>query len=135
MEKLRPFELNFSEQQQIITWLEKEGYLDEVRYSRAYVNDKIKFNNWGRMKIRLYLKQKGLTRLAIDEGLSVLEEAQYTKILKDLLRRKDKHLKYVDNRDRRAKLYRFALGKGFEVSLVNQCLNDLLQENIDGYDE
>jgi regulatory protein len=133
-EKLRRFELNPEEVHQLIEQLEKEGYLDERRYTNAYVNDKFQLNKWGRVKIKSYLKQKKIANELINEVLSGLNEAQYTKTLMDLLRRKDRGMRYSGALDRRAKLYRFALGRGFELSLVNTCLRDYLHESDESFE-
>lgn len=38
--------------------LETESYIDEARYARAFVNDKFRFDHWGRIKIRYALRQR-----------------------------------------------------------------------------
>lgn len=133
-EKLRRFELEPEEVHRLIEQLEKEGYLDEKRYTNAYVNDKIQLNKWGRVKIKSYLKQKKINTDIMDEVLSGLNEALYTKTLMDLFRRKDRSIRGSNTLERKAKLYRFALGRGFELSLVNSCLRDYLNES-DEFDE
>lgn len=127
-EKIRRFELDPDEEQALIERLEKDGFLDETRYAKAYVNDKFQLNKWGRIKIQSYLKQKRVPTEIIHEALCGLDEARYTKTLIDLLKRKDKSQRCANNLERRAKLYRFALGRGFEVPLVNNCLNHYLHE-------
>ena len=37
-----------------------EKYIDESRFAKAYVNDKYKFNKWGRIKIRFELSKSAL---------------------------------------------------------------------------
>ena len=42
----------------VINHLVKEGYIDEARYARALVHDKVRFAKWGRKKIAQALWQK-----------------------------------------------------------------------------
>jgi len=130
-EKIRRFELNAEEVQELFTRLERDGFLDETRYTNAYVNDKFQLNKWGRIKIKSYLKQKKIPTDVIDAALFGLDEARYTKTLMDLMHRKDKSQRCANSYERRAKLYRFALGRGFEVPLVNTCLNQFLHEQVE----
>ena len=44
----------------ILDQLEDQGFLSETRYCSAFVNDKIRFQGWGKEKIRMALKQKRL---------------------------------------------------------------------------
>ena len=46
----------------ILKHLVKEGYVDEGRYARALVHDKVRFAKWGRVKIAQALWQKRQTK-------------------------------------------------------------------------
>jgi regulatory protein len=43
---------------EVCNLLVKENYIDEQRYSNAFVNDKFKFSGWGKIKISYSLKTK-----------------------------------------------------------------------------
>ena len=58
-EKLKKFDISHSEKEAIIKTLENNNFIDELRYAKAYVNDKFKFNKWGRIKIRYIRGDKG----------------------------------------------------------------------------
>ena len=45
---------------EIIDRLIDEKFIDERRYCRAFVNDKLRFNHWGRVKIQAKLREKKL---------------------------------------------------------------------------
>lgn len=130
-EKLKRFNLNPGELNRLIENLEKERYLDERRYARAYVHDKFSLNKWGKLKIKTFLKQKKIANDIIEEALSGLNEAQYTKTLIDLLKRKDRMMNNLGVEERRIKLFRYVLGRGFELPLVNACLRNYLKDSDD----
>ena len=42
----------------IIDRLKAEKYIDEARYCHSFINDKLRFDKWGRKKIEFTLRQK-----------------------------------------------------------------------------
>ena len=51
-DKMRRWELDETVQNRIIDRLIKERYVDDERYARAFVKDKIRYNKWGRRKVQ-----------------------------------------------------------------------------------
>lgn len=51
-DKMRRWELDEIAQNRIIARLVKERYIDDERYARAFVKDKIRYNKWGRRKVQ-----------------------------------------------------------------------------------
>lgn len=119
--KCQAWELPDEEQARLIARLEKERFLDEARYARAFVNDKSQYSRWGANKIRYALKLKGIPSLAIDEALSGIDREASREQLKQLLQQKQRTVKGKDAYEIRQKLIRFALGRGFP-------LDDILRE-------
>ena len=58
LEKMRKWELSEVVQARVMARLVKERYVDDERYARAFVKDKIRYNKWGRRKVQqaLWLK-------------------------------------------------------------------------------
>jgi len=106
--------------------LEKQRFVDDVRFARAYVQDKFRFRHWGKLKIEQQLRLKQLPASVIAEALAALPDESYDEACLTLLRQKDKSLKEPDPYKRRAKLCRFALGKGFDYDLVTRCVERIL---------
>lgn len=109
----------------VMAHLFQERYLDESRYCVAFVRDKYRFNQWGRLKIVQALRMKRLPDEAIDTGLQEINEEEYTGLLRQLLRQKEKSIRTANDYERRAKLMRYAAGKGFTVDEIQQCLRHL----------
>ena len=57
-DKMRRWEVDETAQNRIVARLVKERYIDDERYARAFVKDKIRYNKWGRRKVQqaLWLK-------------------------------------------------------------------------------
>lgn len=102
----------------VVAHLQKEKYVDQQRYSAAFVRDKYRFSQWGRVKIAQALRMKGISQSMIDEALKEIDEEEYRKILSRLIAQKRKTVKAATDYERKAKLIRFAVGKGFEMDTV-----------------
>ncbi len=117
--------LELEESEACIEYLIKERFIDEQRFTTYYVNDKFKFNNWGKIKIKHHLKQKGLPNTTIENALEEIDFNEYLVTLTELLQTKLKQIKNKDHWQTKAALARFAQSRGFEPHLVFQCINEL----------
>lgn len=106
----------------IIERLETEGFIDENRYCHAFVNDKLKYNRWGRIKIKAALREKHLPQQLITDAIEEIDETEYCNILNSIIASKRKELKNSDNITAKQKLLRFAASRGFELSLIMQAI-------------
>lgn len=114
--------------ERIITHLVDERFIDEARFCRAFVNDKLRFNQWGRIKIAHELRQRGIPSTLADEALQAIDEESYREQLTTLLKEKLRTVKGKDSYDTLAKLYRFAGGRGYESGAISACLKGLLND-------
>ena len=126
--KLLEFSLTESDIDEILEYLISENYIDENRYSNAFVNDKYKFNKWGKLKIRYALKNKKIPEKIIQTSLAFIPEQPYLRQLENELSKKMKSLRCTSVFELKGKLYRFAASRGFESELIQEALNHLLEE-------
>lgn len=120
--KLKAWGMSADEQESILQQLVQERYIDESRYARFYVNDKFRFNQWGRTKIAMSLKQKGIASGTYSEWLDAIPEDDYLAVLRELLQAKQRSVKARNEYELNGKLIRFALGRGYEMSAIRRCL-------------
>ena len=132
-DKMRRWELDETVQNRIVDRLIKERYVDDERYARAFVKDKIRYNKWGRRKVQQALWQKRIDADIQQRVLDEIEEKEYLDILRPLLKQKRKSIKAKSDYELNQKLVRFALGRGFGFDIIRQCLNvdDIDIEDID----
>ena len=121
--KLAAWGVPADEQQKIIERLQQEGFIDETRYCRAFVNDKVRFNRWGRIKIRAALSEKRLPRELVNEAIDNIDDEQYTTSLAEVIASKRKELKGKNDRATQQKIIRHAASRGYEPSLIFKALN------------
>ena len=132
-DKLKRWGIDESAQNHIIERLINERYIDDERYARAFVKDKIRYNKWGRRKVQqgLWMKQiaPGIQQRALDE----INDQEYLNVLRPLLKQKRKSVKAESDYELNQKLVRFALGRGFTFDIIRQCLD--VDEEMEEYDE
>jgi regulatory protein len=110
----------------VIEQLKKEKFIDDLRFSTAYVRDKIRLNQWGKVKIRYMLSMDKVGHSIIDQALNDIDEEAYAETLKELLQKKTRELKNESNpHARKQKLIKFAQGRGFEVDLILRLLREM----------
>ena len=108
---------------------QEEKFIDEHRFARYFVNDKLRFNKWGRIKIAYELQKRNIPAPIRSEALEGIDEKEYADILQSLLKAKKKSTKGKDERDIYIKLLRFAAGRGFESREASRCLKQLFNGN------
>lgn len=122
-DKMKRWDIDAATQDRIVARLIKERYVDDERYARAFVKDKIRYNKWGRRKV-----QQGLWLKHIDDDiqeriLGEVDDSEYLAVLRPLLKQKVRSIRAENDYERTQKLVRFALGRGFTFDIIRQCLN------------
>lgn len=114
------------EAENIVSMLVEERYIDDMRYASAFARDKASIAGWGSVKIRYMLSAKGISKDVIDEALQEIDEGKAATRLDKLLENKARVLK--DDPQKRLKLLRFALGRGYEYEEVKRVLDGLKED-------
>ena len=111
--------------ERIISELICARFIDDARFARAFVHQKVKYARWGRRKIAAALFQKGVGREQINDALNEIDHDEYIEGLAELLRSKMRSLRVnADNLnfESKRKLYNFAAQRGFESSAVGEAM-------------
>lgn len=121
--KLQPYDMDYGDDEKIVEQLVKEKFIDEERYAKAFVNDKFNYNNWGKIKITLQLKNKQIPGNFIMAAIETIDEETYVEKLENLLAAKKRTIVAKNEYDMRGKLLRYGLSKGFENELLYKLIN------------
>lgn len=98
----------------------EDGYLDDSRFARLFVEDKHGLDGWGRDRIARGLRERGLDRELIDEALAGLDGDQELERALELLRRRcPAPLRERGERDRALGIL---LRKGYDMELALTAL-------------
>lgn len=132
-DKMKRWEIDETAQNRIINRLVKERYIDNERYARAFVKDKIRYNKWGMRKVQQALWMKRIDNDIQQRVLDEIDDKEYLDVLRPLLKQKRKSTKAANDYELNQKLVRFALGRGFTFDIIRQCLE--VDEEMDNDDE
>jgi len=133
VEKLMKWGINPDEQNRILAKLKLKNYLNEERYCAAFVHDKFKIQKWGRKKIAEELRLKKVSRGSVVDAMLTIDPSEYGQILLSVLNSKRRSIHGADERDCMQKLYRFAMSRGFESTIIREYLDPdgILEEEED----
>lgn len=123
LEKLRRWELDDEAQARVMQRLVAERYVDDERYARAFVKDKIRYNKWGRRKVEQALWVKHISDDIRHKVLDEVDDEEYLAVLRPLLKQKRRTTKATDEYDMNRKLCRFALSRGFLYNIIKRCID------------
>jgi regulatory protein len=123
LEKMRRWELPEEEQARVMQRLVTERYVDDERYARAFVKDKVRYNKWGRRKVEQALWQKRIDEDIRQRVLDEVDDDEYLSVLKPLLQQKRRTTKASSDYELNQKLVRFAISRGFTYDIIRKCLD------------
>lgn len=117
-QKLASWGVYYDQADQILVQLIEENYLNELRFSKAFVSGKFRIKKWGRIKIKQALKFKQISNYCIQEGLKEIDSHEYNRTIQHLIERKKIDYSGLSNFDSNGKIAQFLLNKGYEKDLV-----------------
>jgi regulatory protein len=116
------------QQDNLIADLISNNFLNEERFASAYVSGKTRIKKWGRVKIKLNLKQKRISDYSLNKALKEIEEDEYLENLNNLTEKKFNQVKGKNKWDKKAKIQRYLLSKGYENHLVYEALSAFFKD-------
>lgn len=123
IDKMTKWEISEEAQARIMEHLVKNKYVDDERYCRAFVHDKMEYNHWGRRKIEqaLYVKHvdKAIQKTVLDE----IPDEDFIDILRPLIVQKRRQTRANSEYEMNMKLMRFAASRGFTIEQIRQCID------------
>lgn len=123
LEKMSRWGVDEAIQASVMAYLTDHHYVDDERYARAYVNDKIKYNHWGRRKVEQGLWQKHIDPSLQQRVLDDIDDSLYVEILRPLLQQKRRTTRADSDYELNQKLMKFALSRGFTYDIIRQCID------------
>lgn len=123
------FDMNSSGE--IMDYLVRYGFIDDMRFIRAFARDKARFSGWGKEKILFKLRSLGFSSPGLAEEVdSALADTDMEGRLKELLRRKWQSIGKREEplANKRAKLLRFAIGRGYDYDSAAAAIKSIMAE-------
>ncbi len=125
-QKLRKLKENMEAAPDYIRQLKEENYLNEERFVKAFVSGHLR-KKWGKVKIKNELSRKGIESALIQKYLSAIEGKDYHEQLVKTATLKLKTIKAETAREKKIKLMRFLLGKGYESGQISEVVKQLIK--------
>ncbi len=122
-EKMRKWQISDEAQARIMQHLVEERYIDDERFCRYFVKDKIRYNKWGRRKVEQALWAKHIDSDISKAILDEVDDEEYINILRPMIKNRRKQMKDMSEYEANARLMRWAVGRGFTFDIIRQCID------------
>jgi regulatory protein len=121
-DKLYEWGLHKRDVELMIVQMIEEGFMNEERFAIAYAGGKFRIKNWGRIKIKLALKQKKVSDYCIRKALSQIEDKDYQNTLVKIISAYAGKVKEKNPLKKNYRIAQYAIGRGYEPELVWETL-------------
>jgi regulatory protein len=122
-QKLQNLGAFYDEIEDILTYLEEEGFLNEARFAKAFAGGKFRVKSWGRLKIRNELRKKGIADSLIEDALRAeISEDDYQEALLRLISKKQASGGSPPTMTEKKKIIRHLQQKGYEWEAIYAAL-------------
>ena len=119
--KLQQWGAQSEQIEDILLHLTTQRYIDEARYCHAFAHDKVRYQGWGRIKVRAALFAKHLPSSLINQAIADIDENEYFDVLKRVIYTKKRAINSKDPMARE-KLIRFCLQRGFTYDEISDLV-------------
>lgn len=110
----------------VVVHLLQHNYLNEERFTKAYVRGKLKNKKWGKQRLTQELKKREISKVNITKALADIDDEDYLNIFNDLAEKKLSLIKENNIYKRKKKLADYLLYRGWEPFLVYDKVNELV---------
>ena len=122
--KLYSFKVSSQLAKNIVEYLIDNDYLNEVRFTKMFIQGKLRIKKWGRIKLKYELRLKGIDIKIINKHINQISEEDYIKYFNEFSTNKIKFLKGSTDQKKRSFINYFTY-RGWENDLIYQKLKDI----------
>lgn len=112
----------------VLAKLVRDRFIDDARYTGAFVREKLRLSGWGEYKIRTALQRKRIDRALIDAALAEADRSGMDERLRRQLERKARTAKYTTQYELKTKLIRYGLSLGYDYETVVEAASGLVTD-------
>ncbi len=123
--KMAGWKIPKTSKEKLIKQLKDEGFIDDQRFARSFVQGKFRVNKWGRIRIAHELRTRRLPDTMIADALMEIDEESYMETIRALVIRKGGEINPEKTLNKREKIINFVVGKGFETDLVLRIMKEI----------
>lgn len=123
--KLFEFGIFNEEAENIISLLIQENFLNEERFALAFARGKFRIKSWGKIKIKLELKQHKVSDYCITKALKQIDGNEYFATLEKIIEKKIKEIKESNKIKKQYKIIKYAMSRGYEQDIIMDAIKNL----------
>ena len=101
----------------------ESGYLDDDRFTKAFIKDKLKFTTIGDYKIKMQLNKLGVSTSIIEDNMNKIDEHIIEEKIKKIIEKDKKTNKKYSGQIRKNKIYNHLLNQGYSQEKVITIIN------------
>lgn len=124
--KMEQLKVPYTKHDELIAALISENYLNEERFAKLYAVSKLRQKSWGLRRIKMGLKERGVSTYCVEIALKSIDQIEYSEILKDSATKKSDSIHEPDPWIKQQKLSDYLIRKGFEPERVWKIVKELV---------
>ena len=101
----------------------ESGYLDDDRFTKAFIKDKLKFTTIGDYKIKMQLNKLGVSTSIIEDNMNKIDEHIIEEKIKKIIKKDKKTNKKYSGQILKNKIYNHLLNQGYSQEKVITIIN------------
>lgn len=121
------FQISSTEIEEIITKLKSLDFLNEDRFTKAYVHDNYELKHKGKSRIRQELKHRKIDEVTIDKYLSGIDVKDEEKQAFELAKKRHELIKNLPILTQKRRLFGTLVRRGFPTHLALKVIDEILQ--------
>ena len=108
-----------------ISWLRKQGFLNDKKFAKDWVLNRKKFHPMGKRRLFLELKKKEVSSKVIDTELSKIKNPAEIKQAREIAKRRVKLYKDLGRYKKREKIIAFLQRRGYNWDVIKEAIERL----------
>ncbi len=113
-EKLRELKVDQDMADEIMLSLIHENFVKEERYAKAIARGKFRINQWGKVKIKMLLRNSRITTNLIELAMQEIDSIEYQNTIKELYLKKFNSFVKETASVKKQKTIQYLIQKGYE---------------------
>ena len=98
--------------------------MNEERFTKFFIQGKLRIKKWGKIKLKYELKSRGIDSITIDKYINDISEHEYLSYFEEYSTNKINFLKGTIDQKKRSFINYF-MYRGWENNLIYQKLNEI----------
>ena len=128
-EKLRELKVDQDMADEILLSLIHENFVKEERYAKAIARGKFRINQWGKVKIKMLLRNSRITTNLIELAMQEIDSIEYQNTIKELYLKKFNSFVKETASVKKQKTIQYLIQKGFEFHDILPVLEGIATQD------